>query len=168
MDGGLISPFDREQINPASYDLRLHYMTRWFDRTMKLDTADLEEHTFPYEIEDFVLLEPDEFILGCTQERVSLPADLVARVEGKSSLGRLGLMVHVTAGYIDPGFDGQVTLEIKNVNRVPIKLYAGMRIGQIAFERMSSVPIKDYNQTGHYQGQEGPTESRYKYDGVSE
>lgn len=163
-EGGLISPFDKAQVNPASYDLRLSAVTRWFVKDQQLDTRNLVGHTVPYEGEQF-LLEPGEFILGATEETVRLPLELAARVEGKSSLGRLGLMVHVTAGYIDPEFSGQITLEIKNINNVPIVLHAGMRIAQIAFERMSSVPMKGYSQTGHYQGQEGPTESRYRYDG---
>lgn len=163
-EGGLLSPFDKDQVNPASYDLRLSPVTRWFVKDQKLDTMDLRPHTVPYESEQ-LLLEPGEFILGATEETVNLPLELAARVEGKSSLGRLGLMVHVTAGYVDPGFVGQVTLEIKNVNSVPIMLYSGMRIAHIAFERMSSVPMKGYDQTGNYQGQQGPTESRYRYDG---
>lgn len=163
MEGGLVDPFNTDQLNPASYDLRLHYMTRWFTDE-PLDIMDVGGHTVPHEDESFTL-EPGEFILGCTQEEISLPMDLAARVEGKSSLGRLGLMIHVTAGYIDPGFSGQITLEIKNTNKVPLTLYTGMRIGQIAFERMNSAPIRGYDQTGRYQGQMGPTESRYKYDG---
>ncbi len=164
MEGGLMSPFDRDQLNPASYDVRLSSVVRWFDTEIaELDTADLVRHTISHEDESFIL-EPGMFVLGSTIEKVRLPMDLVARVEGKSSLGRLGLMVHVTAGYIDPGFEGQITLEIKNVNNIPIRLHWSMRIAQIAFQRMSSAPIKGYDQTGHYQGQEGPTESRYRID----
>jgi dCTP deaminase len=110
------------------------------------------------------ILHPGEFVLGSTRERVTLPDDLVARLEGKSSLGRLGLLIHSTAGFIDPGFDGHVTLELSNVANLPITIYDGMKIGQISFMRMTEPARAPYGSdtTGSkYQGQRGPTPSRY-------
>jgi len=110
------------------------------------------------------MLHPGEFVLGSTYERIGMPDDLVGRVEGKSSLGRLGLMIHSTAGFIDAGFDGHITLELANVASLPITLYPGMKIGQISFMQMTSPADKPYGQgaTGSkYQGQRGPTPSRY-------
>jgi dCTP deaminase len=109
-------------------------------------------------------LRPREFILGCTVETIKLDPTVAARVEGKSSLGRLGLMIHSTAGFIDPGFQGQITLEMTNLAPWDIVLYAGMPIAQLCFEQVSR-PERDYSQTGHYQGQTGPTESRYRLRG---
>jgi dCTP deaminase len=110
------------------------------------------------------ILHPGEFVLGSTLERVAVPNDLVARVEGKSSLGRLGLLIHSTAGFIDAGFDGHVTLELANVANLPITLYPGMKIGQISFMKMTSPAEKPYGsgaKGSKYQGQRGPTPSRY-------
>ena len=110
------------------------------------------------------MLHPGEFVLGSTLERVGVPDDLVGRVEGKSSLGRLGLMIHSTAGFIDAGFDGHITLELANVASLPITLYPGMKIGQISFMEMTSPADKPYGQGAvgsKYQGQRGPTPSRY-------
>jgi dCTP deaminase len=110
------------------------------------------------------LLHPGEFVLGSTLERVGVPNNLVARVEGKSSLGRLGLVIHSTAGFIDAGFDGHVTLELANLANLPITLYPGMKIGQISFITMTSPAEKPYGsgaQGSKYQGQRGPTPSRY-------
>ncbi|MFZ9697697.1 MAG: dCTP deaminase, partial [Ilumatobacteraceae bacterium] len=111
-----------------------------------------------------VLLHPGEFALGSTLERGAVPNHLVARVEGKSSLGRLGLVIHSTAGFIDAGFDGHVTLELANLANLPITLYPGMKIGQISFITMTSPAEKPYGSGAHgskYQGQRGPTPSRY-------
>ncbi len=105
------------------------------------------------------ILHPGEFVLGSTVERVAIPDDLVARLEGKSSLGRLGLLIHSTAGYIDPGFEGTITLELSNVARLPIAIYPGMPIGQISFLQMTTPVDRPYR--GKYGGQEGPTASRY-------
>ena len=113
------------------------------------------------------ILHPGEFVLGSTRERLRLPDDLVSRVEGKSSLGRLGLLIHSTAGFIDPAWDGHITLELSNVNTIPITLYAGMRIGQLSFFELSSPAERPYGspQLGSsYQGQSGPTPSRYRLD----
>ena len=110
-----------------------------------------------------LVLHPGEFVLGSTWETVSLPDDLAARVEGKSSLGRLGLLTHATAGFVDPGFSGHVTLELSNVATLPIMLYPGMKIGQLCFFRLSSPAESPYGSAAygsHYQGQRGPTASR--------
>src|SRR4051794_5005072 len=122
---------------------------------------DMEELTELVEIkeDDVFILHPGEFVLGSTAERVALPDDLVARLEGKSSLGRLGLLIHSTAGYIDPGFDGTITLELSNVARLPISIYPGMPIGQISFLQMTTPVERPYQ--GKYQGQRGPTASAY-------
>src|SRR5207249_9091798 len=111
------------------------------------------------------ILHPGEFVLGSTLERVVLPDDLVARLEGKSSLGRLGLLIHSTAGYVDPGWNGYLTLELSNVANLPITLYPGMRIGQISFFRLTSPAEAPYGKAGNkYQGQRGPTPSRFFED----
>ena len=114
--------------------------------------------------EDPFILHPGEFVLGSTRERVALPDDLVARLEGKSSLGRLGLLIHSTAGYVDPGWDGDLTLELSNVANLPITIYPGMKIGQLSFVQLSEPAEKPYGSEGigsKYQGQRGPTPSRY-------
>jgi dCTP deaminase len=112
------------------------------------------------------MVQPGEFVLGVTSEQITVPDDLVVRVEGRSSLGRLGIIVHSTAGFVDPGFSGTITLEISNLNRMPIALYPGMRICQIAFEMMSSPAETPYNKKPHskYQGQVLPEESRLSLD----
>ena len=110
------------------------------------------------------ILHPGEFVLGATFERIAVPDDLVARLDGKSSLGRLGLLIHSTAGFIDPGFDGQITLELSNVHILPITLYAGMKIGQISFLRMTTPADAPYGTSAlgsKYHGQRGPTPSQY-------
>jgi len=110
------------------------------------------------------ILHPGEFVLGSTQERVAVPDDLVARLEGKSSLGRLGLLIHSTAGFVDAGFDGHLTLELSNVATLPITLYPGMKIGQISFLKMTTAAEKPYGsgaKGSKYQGQKGPTPTRY-------
>ena len=125
-----------------------------------------EALTEPVEIEDDepFILHPGEFVLGSTLERVTLPDDLVARLEGKSSLGRLGLLIHSTAGFIDPGWDGHVTLELSNVANLPITIYHAMKIGQISFMQMTEPAESPYGTSSlgsKYQGQRGPTPSRY-------
>jgi dCTP deaminase len=115
------------------------------------------------DVEPFIL-HPGEFVLGSTLERLTLPDDLVARLEGKSSLGRLGLLIHSTAGFIDPGFDGHVTLELSNVANLPITIYPAMKIGQLSFVQMSEpaeTPYGSGSLGSKYQGQRGPTPSRY-------
>ena len=115
---------------------------------------------------DPFIVQPGEFVLGVTREQITVPDDLVVRVEGRSSLGRLGIIVHSTAGFIDPGFSGTITLEISNLNRLPVALYPGMRVCQLAFEQMSSPAETPYNKKAgsKYQGQMLPEESRLALD----
>ena len=130
---------------------------------VKLAQEELTELVEVEEDEAFIL-HPGEFVLGSTLERVTLPDDLVARLEGKSSLGRLGLLIHSTAGFIDPGWDGHVTLELSNVANLPITIYPGMKIGQLSFVQLSEPAERPYGSAGigsKYQGQRGPTPSRY-------
>jgi dCTP deaminase len=165
----LIEPLDPADIQPSSVDLRLDRFFRVFrNHTSRLIDVreDQENLTELVEIraEDAFILHPGEFVLGSTAERVTLPDDLVARLEGKSSLGRLGLLIHSTAGFVDAGWDGYLTLELSNVATLPITLYPGMKIGQISFLRMTTpadVPYGSAQVGSKYQGQRGPTPSRY-------
>jgi dCTP deaminase len=165
----LIEPLDPADIQPSSVDLRLDRYFRVFrNHTSRLIDVreDQENLTELVEIQadDAFILHPGEFVLGSTAERVTLPTDLVARLEGKSSLGRLGLLIHSTAGFVDAGWDGYLTLELSNVATLPITLYPGMKIGQISFLRMTTAADRPYGsaQVGSkYQGQRGPTPSRY-------
>ena len=165
----IIDPLDPESIQPSSVDLRLDRFFRVFrNHTMRVIDVkeDQEELTELVEIseDDAFVLHPGEFVLGSTAERVALPDDLVARLEGKSSLGRLGLLIHSTAGFVDAGWDGYLTLELSNVANLPITLYPGMKIGQISFLQMTTAATHPYGskQVGSkYQGQRGPTPSRY-------
>jgi dCTP deaminase len=164
----VIEPLEPKSIQPSSVDLRLDRLFRVFlNHTMPVIDVkrDLEDLTRLVEIEpeDAFILHPGEFVLGSTYEHIGLPDDLVARIEGKSSLGRLGLLTHSTAGFVDPGFSGHVTLELSNVATLPIKLWPGMKIGQLCFIRTSSAVDNPYGsgQYGNrYQGQRGPTASR--------
>jgi dCTP deaminase len=164
-----IDPFDPAMVQPSSVDVRLdRYFRVFLNHTMPVIDVkkDLEELTRLVDIDDdrAFILHPGEFVLGSTFERVAVPDDLVARIEGKSSLGRLGLLIHSTAGFIDAGFDGHITLELSNVANLPITLYPGMKIGQISFLRMTTaadVPYGSGNLKSKYQGQRGPTPSRY-------
>ena len=165
----VVEPFDESLIQPSSIDVRVD---RYF-RVFRNHTAgiidvkhDMENLTELVTIPDdgVFMLHPGEFVLGSTLERVAVPNDLVARIEGKSSLGRLGLLIHSTAGFIDAGFDGHVTLELSNVANLPITLYPGMKIGQISFLSMTTpadVPYGSKATGSKYQGQRGPTPSRY-------
>nr|WP_269779618.1 dCTP deaminase [Propioniciclava soli] len=163
-----LDPFDAALIQPSSVDVRLDRHFRLFDN-----------HKYPFidpgeeqpELTRLVQVDPDEafvlhpgeFVLASTLEEVTLPDDLAARVEGKSSLGRLGLLTHATAGFVDPGFTGHVTLELSNVATLPIKLWPGMKIGQLCFFQLSSAAEHPYGtreRGSHYQGQRGPTASR--------
>jgi dCTP deaminase len=165
----VIEPLDESCIQPSSVDLHIDRYFRVFrNHTMGyIDVKqDMEELTELVEIkdDDTFILHPGEFVLGSTAERVALPDDLVARLEGKSSLGRLGLLIHSTAGFVDAGWDGHLTLELSNVANLPITLYPGMKIGQISFLRMTTAADQPYGSTGvgsKYQGQRGPTPSRY-------
>jgi dCTP deaminase len=160
----VIDPWDESLLQPSSVDLRVAPDFRVFhnNRRTFIDVTapndDLTEVVTIAEGEAFIL-HPGEFVLGSTAERVALPDDLVARLEGKSSLGRLGLLIHSTAGYVDPGFDGTITLELSNVARLPISIVPGMPIGQISFLQMTTPVDKPYQ--GKYQGQSGPTASSY-------
>ncbi len=164
-----IDPLGEECIQPSSVDLHVDRYFRLFrNHTMRvIDVRDVQEDlTELVEIpeDDALILHPGEFVLGSTSERVALPDDLVARLEGKSSLGRLGLLIHSTAGFVDAGFDGHLTLELSNVANLPITVYPGMKIGQISFFRMSTPAERPYGAKGlgsKYQGQWGPTPSRY-------
>ena len=165
----IIEPFDPACVQPSSIDVKVSNLFRVFRNhtaavlDVKKDLTDLMELVEVPEGEAF-LLHPGEFALGSTLERVAVPNNLVARVEGKSSLGRLGLVIHSTAGFIDAGFDGHVTLELANLANLPITLYPGMKIGQISFIQMTSPAEKPYGSGAHgskYQGQRGPTPSRY-------
>jgi dCTP deaminase len=163
-----LEPFDESMIQPSSIDVRLDRFFRTFEnhRYPHIDPAedqpDLTRMVEPFGDEPFIL-HPGEFVLGSTYEVVSLPDDVAARLEGKSSLGRLGLLTHSTAGFIDPGFSGHVTLELANVANLPIKLWPGMKIGQLCFFRLSSPAEHPYGSEKYgsrYQGQRGPTPSR--------
>jgi dCTP deaminase len=165
----VIDPLDKDCIQPSSVDLHVDRYFRVFrNHTMGfIDVKqDLEDLTELVEIgeDDVFILHPGEFVLGSTLERVALPDDLVARLEGKSSLGRLGLLIHSTAGFVDAGFDGHLTLELSNVANLPITLYPGMKIGQISFLQMTTAAEQPYGSGAlgsKYQGQRGPTPSRY-------
>jgi dCTP deaminase len=163
-----IAPYEPAMLQPASIDVRLDRTFRVFEnhRYTHIDPAqeqpDLTRLVEPADGEPFVL-HPGEFVLASTYEQVGLADDLAARLEGKSSLGRLGLVTHSTAGFIDPGFHGHVTLELSNLATLPIKLWPGMKVGQLAVFEMSSPSEFPYGSTvrgSRYQGQRGPTASR--------
>ena len=170
IDAGRIGldPLDKGLIQPSSIDVRLDKFFRVFDnhKYPHIDpAADQSDLTRQVEVkgDETFVLHPGEFVLGSTYELVSLPDDVAARLEGKSSLGRLGLMTHSTAGFIDPGFSGHVTLELANVATLPIKLYPGMKIGQLCYFRLTSPADNPYGSEKYgsrYQGQRGPTASR--------
>jgi len=168
----VIDPYLPEAVQPSSVDLHLDRRFRVFknSRYPYIDVREEQsELTELVEIggDDPFILHPGEFVLGSTLERVALPNDVVARLDGKSSLGRLGLLIHSTAGFVDPGWDGNLTLELSNVANLPITLYDGMKIGQISFQRMSS-PVEigygDARIGSKYRGQRDPTASLYHRD----
>ncbi len=167
-----IDPLDEDDIQPASVDLRLDRVFRIFRVTRRpyVDVRQpMEDLTELVSIEDDepFIIQPGAFVLGSTLETVTLPDDIVARVDGRSSLGRLGLLVHATAGYVDPGWMGKLTLELSNQSQMPIALYYGMKISQISFLRMSTPVERLYGSEGlasKYQGQTGPTPSRIFQD----
>lgn len=163
-----MDPWEPAMLQPSSIDVRLDRYFRVFEnhRYPHIDPAEdqpeLTREVVPAGAEPFIL-HPGEFALGSTYEVVGLPDDIAARVEGKSSLGRLGLLTHATAGFIDPGFTGHVTLELANLATLPIKLWPGMKIGQLCFFRLSSPAEHPYGSAKYgsrYQGQRGPTPSR--------
>jgi dCTP deaminase len=164
-----IDPYDESLLQPSSVDVRVDRYFRVFHNArypfidVKQPQEALTELVEVHGDEPFIL-HPGEFVLGSTLEVVSLPDDLVARLEGKSSLGRLGLLIHSTAGFIDPGFEGNVTLELSNVANLPITIYHGMKIGQISFMQMTEPTSTPYGSSAlgsKYRGQRGPTPSRY-------
>ena len=163
-----LDPWTPEMVQPSSVDVRLDRFFRIFENHRypvidpALDQPELTRLVEPEGDEPFVL-HPGEFVLGATYELVTLPDDIAARLEGKSSLGRLGLLTHSTAGFVDPGFSGHVTLELSNVATLPITLYPGMKIGQLCFFQLSSPALNPYGSAvnkSRYQGQRGPTASR--------
>ncbi|MGH8927717.1 MAG: dCTP deaminase [Acidimicrobiia bacterium] len=165
----VVEPMTADAIQPSSIDLRIGHQFRIFANTrypyidVRKPMEDLTELVKVTGDEPFIL-HPGEFVLGTTLERVEIPNDLVARLEGKSSLGRLGLLIHSTAGFVDAGFRGHLTLELSNVANLPITLYPGMKIGQISLFRMSSAAEKPYGSDrlgSKYLDQVGPTPSRY-------
>ena len=163
-----------ENIGPSSLDLRCGNHFKLYEHTKfpLLDPAnpatfencsrliEIKKSSTPF------IVQPNDFVLGVTLEKITLPDDLVARVEGRSSLGRLGIIVHSTAGFVDPGFSGTITLEITNINRMPVALYPGMRVCQLAFETLTSSAEVDYSKkkTQKYQNQVFPEESRITRD----
>ncbi|MFN8051457.1 MAG: dCTP deaminase [Acidimicrobiales bacterium] len=165
----VIDPFDPAKVQPSSVDLTLDHRFLVFRNhtraviDVKEDLSDLTE-LVEIDPDKAFMLHPGEFVLGSTSERIGLPEDLVGRIEGKSSLGRLGLLIHTTAGFVDAGFDGCITLELSNVASLPITLYPGMKIGQISFLQMTTaadVPYGSGELGSKYRGQVGPTASQY-------
>ena len=165
----IIDPLDISCIQPSSIDVKVSNLFRVFRNhtagtiDVKRDLTDLTE-LVEIEPNGVFMLHPGEFVLGSTLERIAIANDLVARVEGKSSLGRLGLLIHSTAGFIDAGFDGHITLELSNVANLPITIYPAMKIGQVSFMTMTTPADKPYGSGASgskYQGQRGPTPSRY-------
>jgi dCTP deaminase len=165
----VIDPYDERLVQPSSIDVRVDSQFRVFHNSrypyidVRQPMEGLTELVDKPGDEPFIL-HPGEFVLGQTLERVTLPDDLVARLEGKSSLGRLGLLIHSTAGFVDSGFSGNLTLELSNVANLPITIYHGMKIGQISFVQLSEPAEKPYGSGelgSKYQGQMGPTPSRY-------
>ena len=166
-----IDPFDPSYVQPSSVDLRVDSVFRVFEnhKYPHIDPmADQDDLTVEVDTgEEPFILHPGEFVLGSTYERVRLGNDIVARLEGKSSLGRLGLLIHSTAGFVDPGFDGYLTLELSNVANLPIAIYPKMKIGQISFYQMTTAADHPYGTSeagSKYQGQRGPTASRSHRD----
>ena len=163
-----LDPYDPAMVQPSSVDVRIDRYFRVFENHRyphidpSIEQAELTRLVEPDGDEPFIL-HPGEFVLGSTYEVVSLPDDVSARLEGKSSLGRLGLLTHSTAGFIDAGFSGHVTLELSNVATLPIKLWPGMKIGQLCFFRLTSPAEAPYGsgaEGSRYQGQRGPTPSK--------
>jgi dCTP deaminase len=164
-----IDPYDETLVQPSSVDVRVDRYFRVFrnSRYPFIDVKEAQEdltELVEMDGQQPFILHPGEFVLGSTLERIALPDDLVGRLEGKSSLGRLGLLIHSTAGFIDPGWDGHVTLELSNVANLPITIYHGMKIGQLSFVQLTEPAETPYGADtlgSKYQGQQGPTPSRY-------
>lgn len=164
--GFRITPWNEGRVQPASYDVAMGRQYRVFKNTYH---GVIDLHRIPDDLTELIssdrmILHPGEFMLGITEEDVHLGPNLVARLEGKSSLGRVGLVIHSTAGWIDPGFHGKVTLEMSNNGRIPLVLHAGMLIGQLAFMTMTSPAVRPYGHptlNSKYQGDQEPSASRY-------
>ena len=169
-----ITPWEWERLQPASYELALSARFLVFDPTVEIiDPLNLGDYTReinvddneqPYYDQGYLVLHPGDFVIGSSVETVEFPNDLVGRLNGKSSLGRLGLQIHATAGYFDPGFKGTATLELSNVSRLPIRLWPGMLVAQMSFEKLvqpTETPYGSPTLNSRYQGQSGPTASRY-------
>lgn len=163
-----LDPFDDAMVQPASVDVRIDRFFRLFDnhKYAMIDPA-IEQSELTREVavdpDEAYMLHPGEFVLASTYERIALPDDVAARLEGKSSLGRLGLLTHSTAGFIDPGFEGHITLELSNMATLPVALWPGMKIGQLCFFQLTSPAERPYGSAGNlnrYLGQRGPTPSR--------
>ena len=164
----VVEPFDEAMIQPSSVDVRLDKFFRVFENH-KYSVIDpsIEQPELTREViaegDEAFILHPGEFVLASTYEVITLPDDIAGRLEGKSSLGRLGLLTHSTAGFIDPGFSGHITLELSNVANLPVKLFPGMKIGQLCLIKLSSPAEHPYGSEKYgsrYQGQRGPTASR--------
>jgi len=160
-------------IHASSMDLRLGNIFKLYEHSKYAILDPKKPETFAGNMRvvtipdgDSFIVQPGEFVLGVTRESIKVPDDLVVRVEGRSSLGRLGIIIHSTAGFVDPGFEGTITLEISNLNRLPVALYPGMRVCQLAFEMMTSPAETPYNMKpgSKYQGQKLPEESRLSAD----
>lgn len=165
----IIEPYDPSCVQPSSIDVKISGLFRVF-RNHTAEVIDVKKDmtglTELVEIPDdgVFVLHPGEFVLASTLERIGVPDDMVARIDGKSSLGRLGLIIHSTAGFIDPGFDGHITLELTNIATLPITLYPRMKVGQVSFMRMTTTADNPYGSGvlgSKYHGQRGPTPSRY-------
>lgn len=163
-----VEPFDGAMIQPSSVDVRLDRFFRVFENHKysvidpSIEQQDLTREVAVAADEEFIL-HPGEFVLASTYEIITLPDDIAGRLEGKSSLGRLGLLTHSTAGFIDPGFSGHITLELSNVANLPVKLFPGMKIGQLCLIKLSSPAENPYGSAlygSRYQGQRGPTASK--------
>jgi dCTP deaminase len=168
--GLVIRPFVKKNLQPSTYDLLLSDKIRVFDNYKEglIDVRSQVDVTRVVKVgKDGFVVHPGEFVLGSTKEYFEIPGTLCGKLEGRSSLGRLGLVIHATAGYVDPGFKGWLTFEISNLSRLPIKIYKEMRVAQICFLRMNSVPERLYGESlngNKYQGQKGPTASRFWKD----
>ncbi|MCX6455802.1 MAG: dCTP deaminase [Actinobacteria bacterium] len=163
-----VEPFDGQMIQPSSVDVRLDRFFRVFENHKysvidpSIEQSELTREVAVENGEEFIL-HPGEFVLASTYEVITLPDDIAGRLEGKSSLGRLGLLTHSTAGFIDPGFSGHITLELSNVANLPVKLFPGMKIGQLCLIKLSSPAENPYGSAlygSRYQGQRGPTASK--------
>ena len=163
-----VEPYDAAMIQPSSVDVRLDRFFRVFENHKysvidpSIEQSDLTREVAVEANEEFIL-HPGEFVLASTYEVITLPDDIAGRLEGKSSLGRLGLLTHSTAGFIDPGFSGHITLELSNVANLPVKLFPGMKIGQLCLIKLSSPAENPYGSAlygSRYQGQRGPTASK--------